>query len=132
MLDIHNPSEVIEEDSLVSLFAGSSLVKGGSSSFLILGLIALAFYYIRQKKQNTSPPLPPPPPLPTSAPNTSHSSLPMETFSYSPVPPFNPSYLGRTVQHSCMVQYLYQISVISSTKQNCTVQLLLCSTITVC
>ena len=57
VLDIHNPSEVIEEDSLVSLFAGSSLVKGGSSSFLILGIIALAFFYIRRKKQN-SPPLP--------------------------------------------------------------------------
>ena len=86
VLDIHNQSEVIEEDLLVSLFTGSSLVKGGSSLFLILGIIALAFYYIRQKKQNTSPPRPPPP-LPTSAPNTSHSSLPMETFSYSPVPP---------------------------------------------
>ena len=46
-VEIVEPEEVIEEDSLVSLFAGSSLIKGGSSSFFILGLIGLAFYYIR-------------------------------------------------------------------------------------
>ena len=62
VVDIHKPSEVIEEDSLVSLFAGSSLVKGGSSTFFIIGLLGLAFYYIRRKKLKNSSLTPSSPP----------------------------------------------------------------------
>ena len=95
VVDIHEPTEVIEEDSLVSLFAGSSLVKGGSSSFLIIGLLALAFYYIRRKENEdilplallSSPPDLGPQHHPWLHPNGGLPLLPCAS-------PFNPSYLG--------------------------------------
>ena len=44
--------EVIEANAIVSLFSGSSLLKGSSGTFLILGMLALAVYYIRRKKNS--------------------------------------------------------------------------------
>ena len=95
-VEIVEPEEVIEDNALVSLFVGSSLLKGGSSSFFILGLIGLAVYYIHRKKKMrnaSSPTTPSSPPLPATDPSTTRP-IPMETYPFLPVSPYNPGFMS--------------------------------------
>ena len=43
--------EIIEENAVVSVFSGSNWLKGGTGSFLTLGMIAMAMYFFRKKMQ---------------------------------------------------------------------------------
>ena len=91
--------KVIKDNALVSLFAGSSLLKGGSSSFVILGLIALAVLYICRKKKMRNASAPPATVM-TSPPLSPSRNFPMESYAFLPSTstPFNPTYM-RAITH---------------------------------
>ena len=53
-LDGPGDDEIIEENAVISLFSGSNFLKGGTGSFLTLGLFAAAVYLYRKKKQRSA------------------------------------------------------------------------------
>ena len=53
-LDGPGDDEIIEENAVISLFSGSNFLKGGTGSFLTLGLLAAAVYLYRKKKQRSA------------------------------------------------------------------------------
>ena len=84
--------QIIEDQSLLSLFSGGTFLKGGSSTLLLVALVGAALYWMRKWKmrrlnQSSAPPPSPSPwsrcPLPPqpSTPFSSDPSMPSATSS---------------------------------------------------